>query len=346
MSELINFIPCDFSEISSGKYKKIALSNDQKSQISFALSQMPEMAAADAMSKLYVLKYPEGVTGPLMQYKTGGVGAAIMGKQGIIGHASFHDLAALAAPVQLFSLMSLVTGQYYLSVINNEIAIINQKMDKILDFLYGEKKAELMAEINFVQYAYDNYVSIMQHEPQRIATIASLQEAKKIAMKDVEFYLNDIESKSSSKDKDQTKFMQTLNDAFDSHRSLEYALQLFVISGIMEVYYSQNKDSSYLDYLESDMTMYIEKCNHQITAIFSKLAGKNENFLAANDGKLKIPFQKKTDTTESEARIQEILKSAAPDRSEMKNTISNSFSALLSEPEYCISTDGDLYVAV
>jgi hypothetical protein len=345
MSELINFSPCDFSELSSGKYKKVTLSNEQKSQLSFALSQMPEIAAADAVSKLYVLKYPEGVAGSLMQYKTGGLGTTVMANGRIAGHADLYNLASLAAPAQLFTLMSLVTGQHYLSVINSEIAIINQKMDKILDFLYGEKKAELMAEINFVQYAYDNYVSIMQHEQQRTATIASLQSAKKIAMKDVEFYLNDIELKSNSKDKDQGKFMHTLEDAFNSHKSLEYALQLFVMSGIMEVYYSQNKDASYLSYLESDMTMYIEKCNHQITTVFSKLAGKNENFLAANDGKLKIPFQKRTDTSESEARIQMILKSAAPDRSEMKDTIINSFNAFVSQPEYCISTDGDLYIA-
>ena len=45
-------------------------------------------------------------------------------------------------------------------------------IDKILEFLYGEKKAELMSEVSFVKYAYQNYGSIMGCNPQRIATIS------------------------------------------------------------------------------------------------------------------------------------------------------------------------------
>jgi hypothetical protein len=44
-----------------------------------------------------------------------------------------------------------------------------------------------MSEINFIQRAYKNYNSIMNHESQRIATISSIQNAEKVAMKDIEF---------------------------------------------------------------------------------------------------------------------------------------------------------------
>ena len=59
-----------------------------------------------------------------------------------------------------------------------------------------------MAEMSFIKYAYENYSSIMSHEEQRIATITSLQEAKKVAMKDIEFCINDLEMTVSHKTKD------------------------------------------------------------------------------------------------------------------------------------------------
>lgn len=57
--------------------------------------------------------------------------------------------------------MSIASGQYFLSEINNNLSAINQKADKILEFLYGDKKAELMSEVSFVNFAYQNYNSIM-----------------------------------------------------------------------------------------------------------------------------------------------------------------------------------------
>lgn len=34
---------------------------------------------------------------------------------------------------------------------------------------------------------------LLAHDEQRVATIASLQEAKKVAIKDAEFYMNDLD---------------------------------------------------------------------------------------------------------------------------------------------------------
>ena len=65
----------------------------------------------------------------------------------IAGHASFYPLAAQAAVLGAFTVLSAVTGQYFLTQINSELKIVNQKLDEILGFLYGEKKAELMVMI-------------------------------------------------------------------------------------------------------------------------------------------------------------------------------------------------------
>lgn len=51
------------------------------------------------------------------------------------------------------------------------MTVINQKLDEILEFLHGDKKAELISAIRFTREAYENFSSIMEHGGQRNATM-------------------------------------------------------------------------------------------------------------------------------------------------------------------------------
>lgn len=48
-----------------------------------------------------------------------------------------------------------------------------------MKFLTGDKKSELLAEIKFVKYAYDNFPYIMANDKHREATLCNIQFAKK-----------------------------------------------------------------------------------------------------------------------------------------------------------------------
>lgn len=52
--------------------------------------------------------------------------------------------------------------------------LVNTKLNLILNFLYEDKRVELMSQIDFVQYAYQNYGSIMAYSEQRMATVYGL----------------------------------------------------------------------------------------------------------------------------------------------------------------------------
>ena len=144
------------------------------------------------------------------------------------GSGSFYAMPAQVVLMGAFTAMSVVSGQYFLSQINNEMRMMNMKLDEILEFLYGEKKAELMAEMSFIRYAYENYILIMSHEQQRIATIISLQDAKKVAMKDIEFHINDLEKTVSYKTKDYSELEARTEKAFLIKESLELSQQLLL----------------------------------------------------------------------------------------------------------------------
>ena len=245
-------MPCD--DISQqGNLKTLEMSSVQKMQTGALFQQLPSIVAAEATANAYMMKLPTGISSADLVHYTnyrGAVSNTYLDESGkFSGQAPLYSLRNQAIVMGAFSAMSIATGQYYLSEINNNLTAINQKADKILEFLYGDKKAELMSEVRFVNFAYQNYSSIMMNDAQKIATLVNVQEARKIAMKDIEFYVSDLDS--LAKTKDISDLDSFVNDVFRIKDCLQLAIQLYGMSNILEIYYSQNADSTYLKYVES-----------------------------------------------------------------------------------------------
>lgn len=295
--------PCEAFDKSS--YTKLNSDSAYNTQMSALLGQIPHLTAASALNNAYILKFPDGLPHTLMKLHQGGYASTIIGDNGrIVGTSSLYPLEFQGMMYNAFSAMSAVSGQYFLKEINDELRIINTKLDDILSFLHGEKKAELMAEISFVKYAYNNYSSIMSHGDQRIATIASLQESRKIAMKDIDFYLNSLESNTKKKDKGFGDLCDIVDDGLRDTSSIEMARQLYVISGILEVFYSQNYDNGYISYMKEDLSNYINKCDHRINGLLSKIEGRVDGYKPSN----LIEKVKEDDRTHYIGKLNTVLK--------------------------------------
>ena len=76
-------------------------------------------------------------------------------------------------------------------------------------------------------------------------------------------------------------------------------MQLYVFSSLLELYYSQNTDSSYLKYVEADVSSYIDKCEKRMLSSFSVL----DIFVRDYKGNL----LKKIDTSEIEKEVSGLL---------------------------------------
>lgn len=57
-----------------------------------------------------------------------------------VGLASFYSMSSQTALMGIFTAMSVSSRQYFLSQINNEMRMMNMKIDEILEFLYGDKR--------------------------------------------------------------------------------------------------------------------------------------------------------------------------------------------------------------
>jgi len=320
-------------------FKKLELSPSQKIQVTGLLQQTPLAFTSGFTSSCYVVSFPEGLPHTLTKLKQGGYGSMIQGEHGgFVGSASFYKMTTQAAVLGAFTAMSAVTGQYFLAEINSELELVNKKLDDILEFLYGDKKAELMAEISFVKYAHNNYSTIMMFDEQRIATISSLQDAKKIAMKDIDFYLNDLYACVNEKTKDYKGLQETVKRAERAKQCAEISRQLYVVSGLLEIYFSQNYEQQYLDYVENDMIAYINKCSSSILSDYGKLQNKVAEYK-----------KKLLDNVDNKDKIASKLEEAVtPYKNESDSSIRcalvDSIAALKKKSAYYIDVDGNVYV--
>lgn len=328
------------------RFIKMELSSAQKMHISNFLQQAPTAAAAATLAQAYTVKFPEGLPHTLTALKQGGFGSMIRDNGKFVGSASFYETASQAAILSAFSAMSVVTGQYFLTQINSELNLVNQKMDKILEFLYGDKKAELLAEISFAQYAYQNYASIMTHDQQRVATLISLQEAKKVAMKDIEFYMSDLDSTVNGEAKQRQDLNNLAQTAYQIRESLNLSMQLYIMSSALEIYYAQNHDQAYLESVKATSSAYIDKCEKRMLNGLSILNRRFVDFKASAMDKVNV-FDKTTKTEKSIherhlAEMIEVLRSG--EESPMHKTLNAALTTGTQEAEYYLTPDGSMYM--
>ena len=333
-------IPCDMAmDISPANgFTKLELDSAQKIQIGALLQQLPSMAATNQMPKLYTVTFPDGVSGKLMELKKTelvGKTTSIIDDGKIKGTAALNSLDNCTLAMGCFTAMSIASSQYFLKKINDELRMMRMGIDKILELLYGDKKAELMAEVSFIRYAYENYISIMECSAQRAATITSLQSARKIAMKDIEFYIGDLES--TIKGRDGKDISSLVEKAFQLKESLEFSMQLYGMSSLLEVHYAQNYDRSYLKYVDNDISVYIDKCEKRMLGNFSSLR-------TLVDSAKEMPFKKiaKTDILE---RIDGLVESLGRgEESDMRRSLRAGLNAATQKADYYMTADGVVYM--
>ena len=322
----------------TSRFTKLELNSCQKMQVSALLQQVPQALAAGTLANAYTVTFPEGLPHTLTVLKQGGVGSMIHVDGQFAGTASFYPITAQAAALGAFTAMSAVTGQYFLTQINSELKIVNQKLDEILGFLYGEKKAEMMAEISFVKYAHSNFSTILMHEDQRAATIGSLQAAKKVAMKDIEFYLSDLDATEKKKAKDFEDLRGLMDKAMRIKDSIEMSRQLYVISTLLELYYSQNYEKEYIDYIKADMIYYINKSDSLILSGLSTLQGRLTDYKAK-------PLEKTEDQQKCIDKISiEVEPYKDGNNSPIQTALERSLKALDRRAEYYIDSKSNVYM--
>lgn len=342
---------CDFDikpygnlDIKNGGFKKLDIGDNAKQFASQLLALVPTALPAGMLANAYVVKFPAGLPHTLMQLKAGGLATPLRGADGrFVGSAALRPVntAGISAALAVFSVMSVATGQYFLTSINNKMRLINKKLDDIIDFLYGEKRSELLSEVDFVQYALRNYTTIMPNEYQRISVLVNLQEAKKTAMKDIDFYITDLSKKTSEGVSSYEALKEICEGAIEEKQSLELSLQLYTMASISEVYYSENFDPEYVGYVKDTALGYISKCEKTISREFGKLHGRNNEFKPA----VSLPFAPAIDRSDMGKKLSDIMQELYDrEKSPLAEAVTSALDPANKPTEYYLTKSGDVYV--
>ena len=235
-----------------------------------ALAQLaPSAIAAKEASSLYRVVYPQGVIGTLVEHN-GGYLSVMRNETGIVGHATYVPLQQTdALALGAFSAMSVVTGQYYMHRLNQQMAEVQSKLDAVLDFLYDEKSCELYANAKTVNGIYENYSTIVNNAGHRAAALAAIQQAKTVSEKNVQFYYRDMNKTADqiNPSKLEQRIINSLRDILGNYAQ---SINLYGICSILEIFLSQNFSKSFMTFIEKDLKQHIEIHNK----VLSKLEGK------------------------------------------------------------------------
>ena len=320
-------------------YQKLDLSTaEQMRMLEFFKEISAQMGTENSNQPYYVAEWPNGFPDVLPPLTNGSdaIGALV----NVGGSATPVALAYLLIQTA-FSLLSLI-ARVFLWEIVEQLAVINRKLDEILGFLYGDKKAELLAAINFTRYAYENFSSIMEHEGQRNATIASLQHARMTAIQDMEFYLsqlNSVVSVDTSKKfhRKEEEIRESVDRAIQISECLELSVQLCISANLMEIYYSQNYDPKHLRYLETEVENYISRYEKQTIADFSSL----KNSLSGLRARKKDQESVGALIQRVERQLDELMNGKAD---QLKAELKKALRSLQKKAECCIGADGNVYL--
>ncbi len=324
----------DFGDTS--RFRKIEFPEHAGLTANSLIQMLPAAAVSDAASKTYILKFPEGVQGALLHLRQGGYATTMVDASShFSGTASLHPVNPTSVALfNAFTIASFATGQYFLSDISSKMSEINRKLDAVLSFLEDSKRADLLSELTFVKYAVGNYSTIMLSEPQRIATLTNIQRSKIRAIADIDFYTTELDHRVNTKDAQ--KNPQTVLNA---KQNLDLASQLYAISSIMEPYYAQNWNSSYLKSICTEADLLLGHTKNKISDALSPYAkdireAHKETFLKKNP----IPF---TSLEEKILKISDTLTNQV--RNPLVVTIENALREPMKASELYLTDDGSVY---
>ncbi|WP_455037221.1 hypothetical protein [Leptotrichia massiliensis] len=196
-------------------------------------------------------KYPGYFTGNVVQAGT---------NNKIVSGAVFQQLSMAPQIISgVFSVMSIVTGQYYMSQINNNLQKMEKEISDIKQYLKDDKKSRLLSREEFLRTTQDSLNYILENDMQKLSTITSIQKIKIDSLADINFYkmqINNLEDLSAEKDKIE-EILMNVYEKCELISEYWYSLYLYCFAVYLEALVSQNYNQDYLKILKKDIA---EKC--------------------------------------------------------------------------------------
>lgn len=170
----------------------------------------------------------------------------------VVGQALLKPLdKSLQFVSSAFTVMSIITGQYYMNIINNEVKSINEKLNDIQFFLSEDKKTKLLSEGEFLETTQNNLEFILDNDVYRSSTLTTIQNISINSLANLKFYSSQINKLEFDNKKAKLEEIEDyINKLGNLISNYLYTLYLFSYSIFLEVILSKNLNERYFQYME------------------------------------------------------------------------------------------------
>lgn len=223
-------------------------------------SQFPGMMGTALSANSYRINFPPGFSvHDLMRLNRNGELTTILkkaGKGAIQGTASLVSNGPAAIVMGVFTVLSIITSQYFLAEINGKLEKIKGQLSRIDLFIRLEKMHELYSGISYLNEVYRDYEYIISSPVHQQAVLTNIIQLKRDADRDIMFYSNMIEDTFNRLNNSTKKGIieESLNSIAENISCLKYAVMIYSVASVFEPILAGNHGNmDYLNNIENSM---------------------------------------------------------------------------------------------
>lgn len=181
---------CDTNELFNQGYNEVSYSN--LSKLNMILQQMPGFVTTCLNSiGTYHIKYDKSI-GTLQKSKNNPNwirGNIVNDNNQIVAQAEMSAVSSIPTVINAaFSVMSIVTGQYFLSEINDKLGDLGNKIDNIYQFLETDKRSKLAANEQYLLQTLNSIEYIKNNDILKNTVLLHLHQIRIESISHIEFY--------------------------------------------------------------------------------------------------------------------------------------------------------------
>jgi hypothetical protein len=229
-------------------------------QLNHILSVVPNALASKSLSGAYKVIMPAGATGPLIQRTSGPLkglyDTTTKSAGGGFGpHAGLQSLNPAAIALGVFTVLSFVTGQYFLAEINKKLSEIKNEIIKLEKMFENKIIAEIKSSIYFIQDVMNNLNQIIQNERLVVSTLTNIQSSNILLLQNSIWYEEEIKNIIS-----RIQNYKNVEDIKKDYNILMEKIGFWLLSiygyfygKVIEIILSQNFDENYLEQAQKSL---------------------------------------------------------------------------------------------
>lgn len=166
------------------------------------LNQLPSLVGAKELAGAYKVVFPPDVAGTLMELKNGAnaglLTTTIKGDFGrFAGQAGLKSLSNVANPLAVFSLMSLVTGQYFMAQINESLKAVSKNIEQVQRQIDTSEESVVFSSSIFLQEIKNDWALILQSEELKSSVVSNIMKSVNDLTASIYYFENIINQKTT-----------------------------------------------------------------------------------------------------------------------------------------------------